>query len=125
MGWESAADAAIERTPKERSNMRKPVQLVAALALTTAGMVAACGGGGADRRTSTAGGDVAASRSAAPYGTVDSSARTPVAAGPATHHSKLGGAVAGAAVGHMLGGHAVAGAAAGALIQHERNKHAH
>ena len=54
---------------------------------------------------------------------VPATSAAPVDSAPATHHSKLGGALAGAAVGHVLGGHAVAGAAAGALVQHERNKH--
>ena len=103
--------------------MRNRFQTPALIVLAACSIaITACGGGhDANRNAGTAAGDVSATPGATPV------ASTPVVrdTAPAAHHSKLGGALAGAAVGHMLGGHAVAGAAVGAIVQHERNKHAH
>jgi hypothetical protein len=119
--WRKAARrAAPDSTFREEMDMRKTTRTLAAIALSAGGITLGACGGGHDR-TTTAGGDVSSAPSSAPT-TAAAPANTTTAA---THHSKLGGALAGAAVGHVLGGHAVAGAAAGALIQHERNKHAH
>ena len=90
--------------------------ILATACLTASATLAACGGG--SRTNDAATGDVATPAASAP------AADTTAAAAP-DHHSKLAGAAVGAVAGHVLGGHAVAGAAAGALIQHERNKHAH
>jgi len=91
-----------------------------AAGIATAGTFALAACGGHDNRAATSNGDVSAAPATVP---AQAAPATPVDTAPATHHSKLGGALVGAAVGHVLGGHAVAGAAAGALVQHERNKH--
>ena len=99
--------------------MRSSFRSYATILTASAALIGtACGGH--DKSTTASNGDVAtpatnSGYSAQPVTRVDST--------PASHHSKIGGALAGAVAGHALGGHAVLGAATGALVQHERNKH--